>query len=38
MSTGTMKYNPGIRGDEEIIRTFAVRKVELDSITRITQE
>ena len=30
MSTGTMKYNPGILGDEEIIRTFVVRKVELD--------
>ena len=30
MSTGTMKYNPGIRGDEEIIRAFVVRKVELD--------
>ena len=32
MSTGTMKYNPGIWGDEEIIRAFVVRKVELDSI------
>ena len=27
-----MKYNPGIWGDEEIIRAFVVHKVELDSI------
>ncbi len=30
MSVPQVKYNPGIHGDEELIRSFVVRKVELD--------
>ena len=29
MSLAPVKYNPGIRGDEELIRSFVVRKIEL---------
>ena len=30
MSSAQIKYNPGIRGDAELVRSFVVRKVELD--------
>jgi hypothetical protein len=38
MSTATLTYNPGMLGDDELIRSFVVRQASLDLIIEVLRE